>query len=214
MIPCRTYTADVDVDTRLLPFLVTRADLLPIVKAVVAARADAVENDPITAEGQFAYIYGTRHVRGVFRAKKYLLDRVNNIEAVKHPESALKVVYQSVDLAASGMHEPQAISGKGAGTHDLVNLAQGSLFNPAELARLKPINVAPVNRGIWFFCVSVIGDDVRAELSLPAGIKNGNFDGFIERIFILRDGEWPKIKAPPKLADDAAEFEPKVTRRK
>lgn len=211
MHPSRLYTTDLEVDERLVPFLVTRAELMPIVHQVVAARADAVEDDPVTAEGQFAYIYGTRHVRGIFRRKKYLLDRVNNVEAVKHPDRNLKIVYQSVDLAAAVEHDPQAVSGKGSGADRLINLAQGSLFPRKQLER--PDLIAPVNKGVWFFCVSVVGDDVRAELSLPSAIENNNFNGFIERIFIVRGGEWPKLKIAPKPAD-VAEFEPKVTRRK
>ena len=46
---------------------------------------------------------------------------------------------------------------------------------------------------MWFLCVSVDGDDVRAELSKAPGVAGGNFKPFDERIFILRKGEWEKI---------------------
>jgi hypothetical protein len=214
MLACRCYTKDWDIDQRLMPFGVIRAELFPIIQAVVAARADTVENDPATAAGQLAYIYGTRQTRDAFRRKKYLLHRQQNIEAVKHPDRDLKIVYQSVDLAAVEGHWPQAISGKGSGSHDLIDAAQGNLFSQEDLDRLNPVALGPVNSGVWYFCVSVNGDDVRAELSLPAQIQSGNFSNFIERIFIVRGGEWPSIKVAPQPTVEAVEAEPKVSRRK
>ncbi len=213
MLSARVYLEDWDVDKRLQPFGVTRAELLYVVKAVVGARADAVDDDPVTAAGQFAYIYGTRHLRQLLQPKKWLRHREQNVESVRHPERDLKVVYQSVDLAASEFRSPQAISAKGSGTDRIIDLAQGSLFTRAELDRLNPATVAPINTGIWFFCVSVNGDDVRAELSLPSSLEGGNFKGFIERIFIVRGGEWPSVKIAPTVPGDVVEFEPTVTRR-
>ena len=68
-----------------------------------------------------------------------------------------------------------------------------------------------VQIGIWFLCVSVNGDDVRAELSLPAGVGGGNFDGFIERIYIVRAGEWEALLRRDGDGDEVADFEPVVT---
>ena len=69
------------------------------------------------------------------------------------------------------------------------------------------------NTGVWYYCVSVNGDDVRAELSLPIGIDGGNFKGFVERIFILRGGDWGDIRVKDDVNTNAVEFEPVVTRK-
>jgi hypothetical protein len=196
----------------LIPFAVTRPELVEIARAVAGARADSVDNDPVTAEGQFAYIFGTRYTRAAWRRKGWLLHREENIESVRHPKLDWKVIYQSVDLAASELHEPRAISGKGAGADRLIDTAQGSLFTPEQLVASAPKFTA-INSGAWFYCVSVTGDDVRAELSLPIGVGAGNFDGFIERIFIIRDGEWPKLAVVPIPEGGPTEFEPVVTRK-
>lgn len=209
MLSAKIFAVDWDVDQRLIPFGVMRSELLTIVRAVVAARADAVEDDPLTAEGQFAYIFGTRGTRRVFCAKGYLRHRHENIESVRHPDRPLKIVYQSVDLAGSHSHTPKAISGKGSGSDRVIDAAQGSLF-PSED---KPRVVAQIDTGIWYFCVSVHGDDVRAELSLPIGIANGNFEGFIERIFVVRDGEWGQLDQQEASDTDPAEFEPVISRK-
>lgn len=66
---------------------------------------------------------------------------------------------------------------------------------------------------MWFFCVSVVGDDVRAELSLPSGVSGGNFKDFIERIFIVKKGEWENIRLRTGEDSDAVDFEPVVVRK-
>jgi hypothetical protein len=210
MFAPRIYREEREVNARLLPFGVTRAELLEAVRGVVSARADAVENDPLGAAGQFAYIFGTRYIRTLFRSKGYLLYREENIESVRHPERSLTIVYQSVDIAGSEHPEPRAVSGKGSGADRVIDAAQGRLAFPEESIRRHR---GGINTGVWFFCVSVQGDDVRAELSLPAGVGGGNFDGFIERIFIVREGDWAKLSIREEDDSDAPQFEPVVTRK-
>jgi len=212
MITARIYQEEWSVDARLAEtFGVTRQDLITVVKEVVGARNDAVENDPITAAGLFAYIHGTRNIRGLLRTKGWHLARKDNIELVRHPDRPLMVAYQSVDLAASETHLPQAISGKGKGAERVIDEAQMSLFS---LPGFEPNAQAkaPINTGLWHFCVSAVGDDVRAELSLSSGVSGGNFEGFIERIFIVNKGDWEKIVVRDD-ADDAVNFEPIVVRK-
>lgn len=210
MLTARIYAEASEIDDRLRPFGVERRELIEIVRAVVAARAEAVADDPLSAEGLLAYIYGTRLLRQVFRANGWLPHRQENIEAVRHPERPQRVVYQSVDIAASQFSEPRAVSGKGAGADRAIDSAQGSLF-PEDAG---PITLPPrIDTGIWFFCVSVNGDDVRAELSLPRAISGSNFGSFLERIFILREGEWPKLVRDAIDGSDAAHIEPIVSRK-
>ena len=78
---------------------------------------------------------------------------------------------------------------------------------------MKPSGFVPENRGTWFYCVSVNGDDVRAELSRPISVSGGNFEGFYERIFVIRDGEWSGLDVKPVAGDGPTEFEPVVTRK-
>ena len=213
MLIARVYTEPWEVDQRLSAFGVTRSELFEVVRQVVGARADVTDNDPVTAGGLFAYIQGTRHIRALFRSKRWQLDRQENIEAVKHPEKDLRIVYQSVDLAASKGHNPRAISGKGSGADRIIDSAQGSLFTDEELEQHNPATIAAVGTGVWFFCVSVDGEDVRAELSLPASLEGRNFKEFIERIFIVRGGEWPPTQIAPDAENDAVDFQPTVTRK-
>lgn len=208
----RLYIDDWDIDARLAGFDVTRAELHQVVREVVGARADAVDDDPLSAAGQFAYIIGTRHKRALFRSKGWIADRRENIEATRHPDRPLKVVYQSVDSACNPLHTPQAISGKGSGAERAIG--QESLFSDEDMAALNVRSIYQAPAGMWFLCVSVNDDDVRAELSKAGGVAGGNFKLFEERIFILRKGEWDKIRVSSGHdAADAIELEPMVRRK-
>src|SRR3546814_1473540 len=74
--------------------------------------------------------------------------------------------YQSVDVAASDFQSPKAISGKGAGAERAIDEAQGSLFALPEWEPDTHVEV-PINSGLWHFCVSVAGEDVRSEEHTP-----------------------------------------------
>jgi len=213
MLATRTFTEVWEVDQRLVSFGVTRQELIKVVAGVVAARADAVDNDPVTAEGLFAYIFGTRFLRSLFRSKGYLTYRKDNIEGVEHAERDLKIIYQNVDVAASIQQTPRALSAKGSASDRVIESGQGDLFTEEELASAHVVKFGKIETGVWYFCVSVSGDDVRAELSLPMRIEGGNFADFIERIFIVRGGEWAGLIVQSEPDQGPAEFEPVVTRK-
>ena len=108
---------ELNVEKRLTAlFGVKRSEFLPVVRAVVGAKADAVEDDPVGAAGLFAYIHGTRNMRALFRAKGWSNYRRDGVELVRHPDRQLMIAYQNVDLACDERHVPRAISGKGAGS--------------------------------------------------------------------------------------------------
>jgi hypothetical protein len=119
-------------------------------------------------------------------------------------------------LGDSIAYRPRPISGKGSGSDRVISDAQGSLFTEEELAGDAKIKLGKIDSGVWYYCVSVSGDDVRAELSLPSGISEGNFEDFIERIFVIREGEWPALvgKYDADDSSSAVSFEPVVTRKK
>lgn len=209
----RIYSEEWAVDARLREvFDASRADFVPIIHEVVGARADAVDDDPINAPGTFAYIHGVRNTRGMFRSKGWHRYRKDGMELVKHPSRRLLVGYQSVDLAAVEEHDPQAISGKGSGARRVINEAQMNLFSNYELGVIEQ-SQPPIQTGLWHVCVSVDQEDVRAEVSLSSGVEDGNFRGFIERIFLIRKGEWSKFSILPEDSYDAVEFEPTIIRK-
>lgn len=209
----KLYLEDWSVEAKLKrTFGITRNDLIKAVREVVGARADAVEDDPLSAAGLLAYIYGTRAIRAVLRRAGWIRHRQDNMELAKDPDRDIMVAYQSVDLACSEFHDPQAVSGKGAGAERVID-DMASLFSPEEMAGRTA--ATDISTGMWFFCVSVDGDDVRAELSLSAGLEGGNFKPFVERIFILKKGDWDSLReAGDGGRDDGPiEFKPSIARK-
>lgn len=194
-----------------------REDFMPIIREVVGAMADAVEDDPIFAKGMFGHIHGVRNTRGLFRAKGWKLLRKNGNELVEHPDRPLMVGYQTVDIASVEDRDPKAISGKGSGAKQVIDEAQLDFFDKLEM-RLDQLP-APSDTGLWHLCVSVeevsLDEvDVRAEISFSKGVENGNFSGFIERIFLLQKGEWSRVDLKKDEPLDAVEFKPVVKRKK
>jgi hypothetical protein len=90
------------------------------------------------------------------------------------------------------------------------------LFTEEELPEVAPEAIEELNASVWFLCVSANEDDdedVRAELSLPAAILNGNFKGFLERIFIIGDGEWKRRDRAGDLPEDDGAYDFSIVRR-
>ena len=207
MITPKVYSEEWDVDKRLAQFGLTRAELIDVVRLTLAERQNTVDADVLNAPGTLAYIHGSRHLRLLLLSKGYMIDRNKNVESSIHTKSGVKITYQNVDLAASKLQSPKAISGKRAGSASAINSAQGSLFSEDELPEvIAATDFSELRSSMWYFCVSFDESDVRAELSLPIGVSGGNFSGFLERIFIIEGGDWGESTFNEIDQDDAAEF--------
>lgn len=210
MTETKVFREDHEVAPRLSLFGATKDELLRVVELAAGGRADAVPNDPVTAGGQFSYIFGTRGLREVFIPKGWRKDNTKGIESVIHPESEIKLIFQNVDLACDSIKPPKAISGKGMASEEIIALSTAFLFKEMEKDHQKRLN-----RTVWFFCVSANGEDVRAELSLPVGIKGKQFSGFAERIFILKHGEWDPspISSKTDVSQIVQDYDVSVSRK-
>jgi len=124
--------------------------------------------------------------------KGWNMDRTDNIESVYNPATNTKIMYQNVDIAASRAREPKAISGKGNAVQKMIENGSLFLFSDMEdeYLKLQAGNAKKDNAPMWFLCVSVIGDEVCAELSRPHSVEKNQFSGFVERIFIMKSGDW------------------------
>jgi hypothetical protein len=211
MLKTRIFATEHEIDARLVRFGATRSELIEVAKQIVAARADSIVVDPLSAPGQLSYIYGTRHLRLLFMSKGWNIDRKENVESVVSP-GGTRIVFQNVDDACSIFQHPKAISAKGPASHRMIDVAQGRLFGPGELPEtIPPKALDGLNSSAWYFCMSFDDDNIKAELSLPASVKGGNFFGFLERIFIITGGDWGS--APAERNDAPVEALPIVTRR-
>jgi uncharacterized protein YjiS (DUF1127 family) len=60
----------IEVDNRLNDFGIQRDQLIEIVHAMVAAKAECTDNDPPSAPGWSSWRHGTRRAREIFRPKR------------------------------------------------------------------------------------------------------------------------------------------------
>jgi hypothetical protein len=201
-----------EVAARLDQLGLSASELISVVHQAVAAKANFVLNHPLNAAGQLSYIHGTGALREVLRAKGWVIDRTGNIEATYDPKNGIKLVFQNADTACDDRRDPNGISEKGPAASKAVNMGQRNLFpefDAEDRAKHKKENAA-----LWYFFVYINGDEVRAELSFPKHIEDGQFKGFNERIYIIRSGEWASMM--PNIVDNdgaAQDFEITVTRK-
>ncbi|TIM68228.1 MAG: hypothetical protein E5Y58_19030 [Mesorhizobium sp.] len=212
-MPTRIVSQDYEVGSRLDHFGLTAGEFIEVAKRAVAAKASFVLNFPLNAAGQLSYIHGTGGLRDTLRLKGWEIDRTGNIEAVYNPKTGMKIVFQNADSACEDARDPKAISDKGPAATRAVDLGQKNLF--PEFDAEDEQRKSRENASLWYFCVYINGDDVRAELSFPKSIEEKRFKEFNERIYIIKPGEWASIM--PKKDDDetpAQDFEINVTRKK
>jgi hypothetical protein len=208
----RIVSQDYEVSSRLDQLGLSASELISVVFQAVAAKANFVLNHPLNAAGQLSYIYGTGALRDVLRPKGWQIDRTGNIEATFDPVTGIKIVFQNADSACDDSRDPKAISDKGPAASKAVDLGQRNLFPEfdAEDDAKWAQEVAP----LWYFFVYINGDEVRAELSFPKRIEDGQFKGFNERIYVIKPGEWASMM--PRTDDGetpAQDFEINVTRK-
>lgn len=208
----RIIEQNYEVESRLNQLGVTASEMIGVVQQAVAAKAAFVLNHPLNAAGQLSYIYGTGALRDTLRPKGWQIDRTGNIEATFDPKSGIKIVFQNADSACDDSRDPKAISDKGPAASKAVDQGQGYLFPEyaAEDEAKREKEIAP----LWYLFVYINGDEVRAELSFPKRIEDGQFKGFNERIYIIKPGEWASMM--PKIDDGespAQDFEINVTRK-
>jgi hypothetical protein len=193
-----------------------------VARAASAGRASALDIDVAFTPGMLSHIHGNRHLRLQLLPQGWRKGRFNNVESVINDELGIQIVFQNVDMACERSHSPLAISGKGAGSRQLVQAGlQKELWeNPVNPP--MDANQASSRKGVtplvWMFCVSNDGKRLRAELSKPHNFEGDQFEEFSKRIFVLDEesGTEPDVPVRPSSSNDGdSEFdvEVKVVRR-
>ena len=209
MSPAVIYSESYEVNSALSQFGTTADSLRNVAFAAVAARNEATPLHPANAPGTYSYLAGVAALRMVFlNVDGWQIARPKGVEAVENKNLGMTILFQNVDHAC-GLHDPNPISEKGDGVSDLVSGSSGYLFEEMEAeARNKE------NNSVWFFCVSVKGEEIRAELSRPTEIKNGSFGIFAERIYLIKDNDWSPIKDDSSSDSSAIQdFDISVTKK-
>jgi len=211
----------IEVDGRLSDFGLARDQLIEIVQAMVAARAECTDNDPPGAPGWSSWRFGTRRAREVLRSYGWLKDETDQLSTIINHSLGMRIAVANTDDAtgvASVSVSPQNRSKKGTATDRAVDGNQKSLFDDlppdGKVVLFKPRERHSKTYATYYLCVFNEGEDVRAELSYPVEVTNGFFVGFSERIILIKPGEWPPSPSDKRDADDGeTEFDIPVRRK-
>lgn len=185
----------------------TIEEMAGVARAAVAARRDAVEEDPAMAGGMLSYIYGTRALRQLLRPHGWVLERRDGIESVYCPKRGIRIAFQNADRATAEA-DPRAVADKGASTARAVHNGNPYLFPEME-SEARALATAP----LWYLFCAVEDGEARAELSHPIGVENGQFVGFSERIFIIDRAEPIVAEVETSPFDPVSDMDVTVSRR-
>ena len=117
---------------------VTRDELVDIVRACVAGRGGATDNDPRSAGGQLAWILGTRRMREVFRKKGLDKEVLNGVETVVDHLRMNRFVVVSTDNGTSDPNRsPRNRTEKGPASEQITDL-NNELLRPFSQAPNPP----------------------------------------------------------------------------
>ena len=201
------FSEELEIASRLSQFGITRQELIEVVHAATVARNDTVENlDPANGGGLLSWIYGTRFLRSLLLSKGWEVDRKENVESVVNHKLGLKFIFQNTDTACRVHETPKAISGKGSASRRQVAEGIEQLLLPLpDIA----VNEKP-NLVVWFLCVAIENHAPVAELLCPKAIEDKQFNGCLERIFILPPGGDQLIDRGDD-ADDSGHSDVQVT---
>lgn len=184
--------------------------ILDVARQVAGAKAEALPIDPCSAPGTFAYIRGVRVLRLHLLPEGWRVSRTGNVESTVHDELGIQLIFQNVD-AACEEQDPQAISGKGAGSRKLIESGQQELFTRTVVPLNLALGVTPT---VWVVCVSVSEKQLKAEVSCPKVFQGDQFEGFSKRIFVVAEDLDPSIKQDSiDDENEAGDFEVRIEKK-
>jgi len=182
-----------------------------IARKAAAAKAEALEIDPSSTPGTLAYINGVRAIRMELLPLGWRLSRTGNVEATVNDELGIQICFQNVDIAGTEQN-PQAISGKGAGSRKLIQDGQAELFDRDAPEAVDAFGSVPT---VWVVCVSVDSKKLRAEVSCPEAFEGNQFEGFSKRIWVVDEDlePTPGIIGQPDDSSGSLEHEVRIAKK-
>lgn len=208
----------IDVANRLDELGWSADQLLDVVFAMVKARNDCTENDPLGAGGWMAWKSGTRALREIGRPMGLEKNDADGIPSLIDRRRGLKFTVSNTDDGTALRDRiPQNNNKKGVGQGRIIQDNQSSLFEIMDAPhKVVPISTIRKQPGVilcWHLCVYSNVDDVRAELSCPVGMEGGYFIDFIERIKLIGPSEGGGPDVRRLRPDDDSEFDIPVIRK-
>ena len=207
----KIYSTRHSVDDRIRELGLRRDGLISTVRAAAAAVASCTANHPPTARGWLAWCESVVRLREEFRSDGWSADDTANFSTIVDEAAGLKIAVVNTDEGAGnpGM-EPTNRSRRGLLSKQAIESNQ--LFFPFEGWNVEPDEVKREGATTWYLCIHVVGDEVRAELSLPTSCEGGIIGGWKERIMLVSREE-DLIIGAGLHSDEGPDFEVEISRK-
>lgn len=192
-----------DVDRRIAEMGLSKEGLVNAVRAARTASGNATALHPSNAAGTFGYHEGVASLRQEFIGKEWIIGRKDGVETIRNDQKGLKIGFCNVDLAC-GDKAPKPRSDKSPASE---RACGPMLFDPDKLRYF--VRKGAEELAFYYLMVDETG---RTELTRPK-ISGKTFEGAIERIFLLPEGDEEDMLL--NLDDDGIteDFEPKIVRK-
>ncbi|WBU60187.1 hypothetical protein [Paracoccus albus] len=192
-----------DAECRIAEMGLSTEGLINAVRAARTASGNATALHPSNAAGTFGYHEGIASLRQGFIGEKWRIDRKGGVETIRNDEMGLRIGFCNVDRAC-GEKAPKPRSDKGAASE---RACGPMLFDPDELRYF--VRDDAVGHAFYYLMVDGAG---RAEITRPK-ISGKTFEGAVERIFLLPEGDEEDTLLNLDDEGIAEDFEPKIVRK-
>ena len=187
--PCIIYKGPIENRNKLRDLTIPLELLVEAAQQGFVERLNAIPPfDPVTAAGTDAWRYPVRAVRGGLHGLGWRLDDPRNLPLAISDKRRINVTVSSGDefTGVDGLREPRTKNPKGALIEEAVsrNIRQKDFF-PEQLPQAVRKFGQTLQYPTWVFLLYITDEIVRAELSLPNSISDGDYiNGWGERVFI------------------------------
>jgi hypothetical protein len=214
-MPAVVYKHPFDARRRLAELGVSLEAILKALHAGHLARLSCTPNDPPFIPGTEAWRFVVRTLREELLPKGYRKADPNNFSLVINDARQINLTVASGDaLTRSDKGEPKTKHLKGVFTQAVTirNRHVGGLF-PEDIPEEVRIAVSILGYPTWILLIYITDDEVRAELSYPDQIEEGQIVSWKERIFIPDSEDDAGGKLKP-VQDSEPDIDVPVRRRK
>lgn len=198
------------VDQGLREIGLTREFVRAVAFAASGARNEALKIDPAPTAGLLSYIHGVRAIRMGLLPLGWRIARNGNVESTVNDVLGIQLCFQNV-VEACGDDDPQAVSGKGSASRELINSGQTDMFNSAPTS--SPLGKTGKVPTVWVLCVSSHDNHVCAEVSCPESFEGDQYEGFKPRLCVIDETLDPTPNRGHDSGDDDLDLDISVTKK-
>ena len=198
-------------ESRIRDLGLRRDGLISAVRAAAAAVASCTSNHPPTARGWLAWCDAVVRLREEFRPDGWSADDTANFSTIVDEAAGVKIAVVNTD---EGAGNPALIPTNRSRRGELSKRAieNNQPFLPYDGWNVEPSEARRDGETTWYLCIHVVGENVRAELSLPTSCEGGIIGGWKERIMLVSSDDDLILGTGP-VYDDGPDFEVKISRK-